>query len=124
MSAATRYDVCAAEEVRVGALTPVPFGRATLVLTRLPCGSLRALAGRCPHQGAALQFGCVTGLMEGECDGAIAESRAGEVLRCPWHGFEFDLASGEPVVAPPAARRMRLRFFDVSEEAGRVIVSK
>ena len=118
-----KHRVCAADDVAAGVLTPVRVGRSTIVLTRLPGGALRAFAGRCPHQGARLEFGCVTGLNEGPEHGRIAVGRDGEILRCPWHGFEFDLATGEPAVAPPEARAMRLRFYEVAEEDGAVMVT-
>jgi nitrite reductase/ring-hydroxylating ferredoxin subunit len=44
------------------------------------------------------------------------------VLRCPWHGFEFDLVSGAPLVESPAAMPMRLRFYAAEERDGRVMV--
>lgn len=119
-----KRDLCAANDVRVGALTPIAHGRATLVLTRLPCGALRAMAGRCPHQGAELEFGSVTGYVDAGSDARPCVARAGEILRCPWHGFEFDLASGEPVVPAPETKRMRLRFFDVAEEDGRIVLRR
>ncbi|MCG8446964.1 MAG: Rieske 2Fe-2S domain-containing protein [Hyphomicrobiales bacterium] len=119
----TRHDVCASKEVTIGTLKPVKVGRMTVVLARLPCGSLRAVSGRCPHHGARLEFGCITGLTEAIGRDAMKMEREGEILRCPWHGFEFDLVSGEPAVAPPSARSMRLRFFDVAEDNERVLVT-
>jgi len=47
---------------------------------------------RCPHSGAPLCLGRVRD-REGGMPGAYALT--GErVLRCPWHGWEFDLADG------------------------------
>ncbi|MEM8550749.1 MAG: Rieske (2Fe-2S) protein [Pseudomonadota bacterium] len=116
------HDVCAAGDVSVGALHPVKVGRSTVVLTRLPDDSLKAFSGRCPHMGARLEFGCITGYADGTRREEIVVERPGEILRCPWHGFEFDLVTGEPAVAEPDAMAMRLRFYDVAEEDGRVIV--
>jgi nitrite reductase/ring-hydroxylating ferredoxin subunit len=42
-------------------------------------GALRAVDGLCPHQGGPLA--------EGEV--------AGGVVTCPWHGWQFDLGSGQ-----------------------------
>jgi len=42
---------------------------------------VRALDGRCPHRGGPLDEGMVD---------------AG-VIRCPWHGFEYDVETGESV---------------------------
>jgi nitrite reductase/ring-hydroxylating ferredoxin subunit len=39
-------------------------------------------------------------------------------LICPWHGYEYDLATGECV----ADRRRRLRRFDVVEKGDEIYV--
>jgi nitrite reductase/ring-hydroxylating ferredoxin subunit len=39
-------------------------------------------------------------------------------LICPWHGYEYDLATGECVVD----RRRRLRRFDVVERGDEIYV--
>ena len=117
-----RADVCASADVTPGRLTPVRLGRATVVLTRLADGRLRAVSGRCPHHGAPLQHGCVTAAVMADGVGRLRVERPGSVLRCPWHGFEFDLDSGQPLVPAPEGRAMRLRFFEVSEEGGRVFL--
>jgi nitrite reductase/ring-hydroxylating ferredoxin subunit len=44
-------------------------------------GKVFAIANRCVHKGASM------------CDGDIAEN--GTVIRCPWHNWSFDLATGE-----------------------------
>lgn len=117
-----RHDVCAVGEVTAGRITPVTVGRRTVLLTRLPSGEARAVLGRCPHQGAPLEFGCITGETVMNGSGKMRMCRQGEILRCPWHGFEFDLASGEPAVAAPGGGRMRLRFLAVETEGDRVVV--
>jgi nitrite reductase/ring-hydroxylating ferredoxin subunit len=115
-------DVCASADVAPGRLTPVKLGRATVVLTRLSDGRLRAISGRCPHHGAPLEHGCVSAAVVGDGVGRIRVARAHAVLRCPWHGFEFDLEDGAPLVPAPEGRRMTLRFHDVAEEGGRVFL--
>ena len=50
-------------------------------------GEVRAVGGRCPHQGAPLGEGW---LHRGQ-------------LVCPWHGSRFDLDSGEPAQGPSTA---------------------
>lgn len=107
----TRHAVCKLADVTVGKLTEVKVGRSTVVLSRLPSGEIRALSGRCPHQGAALGHGCIAGFVDAEVPNVLRMARDGEVLRCPWHGFEFSLIDGEPTVPSPAAMPMRLRFY-------------
>lgn len=56
----------------------VQAGSKTLALA-YGAGGWCAIDGLCPHQGGPLTEGTV-------CDGAI---------RCPWHGYDFDLATGK-----------------------------
>ena len=45
--------------------------------------------------------------------------RRGEFLRCPWHGWEFDLATGQSWCDP---RRTKVRNFEVKLEVGSELV--
>jgi nitrite reductase/ring-hydroxylating ferredoxin subunit len=54
-------------------------------------GGFFALLDRCPHQGAPLdKAACVARLTSPE-PGVYRRSRVDELLRCPWHGWEFDM---------------------------------
>jgi len=117
-----KHTVCASGDLNQGELKPVKVGRATVVLARLGDNTVRAISGRCPHHGAALEFGCLTGRAHSDTRGQIETDRPGEILRCPWHGFEFDLVSGDPLIPGPEGRRMRLRFYEVEEKDGAIHV--
>jgi len=39
--------------------------------------------------------------------------REGEILRCPWHGWEFDITSGRSIFNP---HRVRVRIYEVTVE--------
>jgi 3-phenylpropionate/trans-cinnamate dioxygenase ferredoxin subunit len=41
------------------------------------------------------------------------------VIRCPWHGWEFDLETGRSLLEP---RRFGLRTFRVSQDDGQVVL--
>jgi nitrite reductase/ring-hydroxylating ferredoxin subunit len=45
---------------------------------------------------------------------------AGRILRCPWHGYEFDL--GDQGLAAFTKFRGKLRMFPVVVEDGHVLV--
>jgi 3-phenylpropionate/trans-cinnamate dioxygenase ferredoxin subunit len=45
--------------------------------------------------------------------------REGEILVCPWHGWEFDLATGCSLLDP---ERVRVRAYPARLEGGRVLV--
>lgn len=117
-----RHAVCRESDVEAGRLTSVRAGRATVLLTRLPDGTIQAIAARCPHQGADLGAGCVVHFVEGERPGALRVDDGRAVIRCPWHGFEYFAETGEPAVHSPAHHRLRLRTYPVEIESGQVVV--
>jgi hypothetical protein len=55
----------------------------------------------------------LTGLIQGPDRYVIERTREGEVLRCPWHGWEFDLTNGHSIYNP---HRVRARSYDVMVE--------
>ena len=77
------------------------------------------LLNRCPHQGAALCEGPLIGLAQSRNPGEIEYTRPGEIIRCPWHGWEFDIRTGQSWCEP---KRFRTRAYDVSIEAGTTLV--
>lgn len=64
-------------------------------------GEFFAIRNRCPHQGGPLCLGMTTGLAMAKFrDGDMPEvewTRDGEILRCPWHAWEFDMRTGKAV---------------------------
>lgn len=76
-------------------------------------GRYHALRNVCPHKLAPLCLGPVSGVPEGDRPGAVVLRRAGEVVRCPWHGWEFDIATGKSVFNP---HRVRVKTYPVSIE--------
>lgn len=109
--------VCKVSDLAEGVLTPVLDGR---VLVTLSGGRPMAVLARCPHQGADLAAGCVVARVDWE-EGMVSDPTS-PVLRCPWHGFEYDLATGMPLAGEPCHRRMRLRTFTARIEGEDVIV--
>jgi nitrite reductase/ring-hydroxylating ferredoxin subunit len=117
-----RYQVCRSEEIAVGALTRAMAGRSPILLSRLPGGEIKAFAARCPHQGADLGYGCISGATASDTPNLLQYHKEGEVLRCPWHGFEFCLHSGKALVEAPERHPMQLRFYRVEIEGDQVVV--
>jgi nitrite reductase/ring-hydroxylating ferredoxin subunit len=82
-------------------------------------GEYFAIHNKCPHEGASLCRGILVGLVESSEPGQYRFSRAGELLRCPWHGWEFDIRTGKSWFDP---RRTKVRSFDVTMVDGRELV--
>lgn len=79
---------------------------------------LHALADRCPHRGAPICAGRVVTPVEVR-DGRLELGDRASVLRCPWHKWEFEIASGRCLVD----QRLRLRRYAVQVEGEEVVVS-
>ncbi len=67
-------------------------------------GAYYGLLNRCPHQGGSLCEGVVMGLLESPTPGNYVYTRKGEILRCPWHGWEFDIRTGQSYCDPARIR--------------------
>jgi nitrite reductase/ring-hydroxylating ferredoxin subunit len=82
-------------------------------------GEYFAVGNRCPHEGASLCKGRIVGLVESSEPGSYQFSRRGELLRCPWHGWEFDLRTGKSWCEP---ERVKVRNYDLKVESGGALV--
>ncbi|MDQ3669665.1 MAG: Rieske (2Fe-2S) protein [Actinomycetota bacterium] len=82
------------------------------------CGKFYALHNRCPHRGGALCRGPVTGTALPTSDFEFVYGREGEILRCAWHGWEFDIKTGKSLVDP----RTRAKTYPVEVTDGDVYV--
>ncbi|CAM2936947.1 Rieske (2Fe-2S) protein [Rariglobus hedericola] len=83
-----------ADEVPEGARKIVQIGHLSIGIFHLKDG-YHAVRNYCPHQGAELCKGSLHGTHR---PGAVSEflpDFSGRVLRCPWHGWEFDLVTGK-----------------------------
>jgi nitrite reductase/ring-hydroxylating ferredoxin subunit len=73
----------------------------------------------CPHQSAPLSPGTVTCRLVGDGVGRVALADGDPVVRCPWHTWEFDLATGRSVLLGDA---YRFAVYPVEVAAGRAAV--
>ena len=90
----TRHIVARTSDIPPGGNIVVSVGGRDIVVFHAN-GEFFALLNRCPHEGAPLEkAACVARLTSPE-PGVYQRSRAGEMLRCPWHGWEFDIETGK-----------------------------
>ncbi len=78
-------------------------------------GALYALRDVCPHMGAPLSQGPILGTVTATGPGEFCYDPATKRVRCPWHGWEYDLATGRSSFDPA---RNRVRQYSVSVESG------
>jgi len=81
-------------------------------------GAFYGLMNRCPHQGGSLCDGIVTGLVQSTRPGEYATIRQGEIIRCPWHGWEFDIRTGQSYCDP---EKIRTKTYPVAIEPGTAV---
>ncbi|MBD2864404.1 Rieske (2Fe-2S) protein [Paenibacillus oceani] len=77
-----------------------------------------ALLNYCPHQGAQMCKGPVCGT---NIPSEVYEynfGRKGEIVRCPWHGWEFDIKTGKAL----APIKKKLQCYEVVIEGGMIVV--
>jgi 3-phenylpropionate/trans-cinnamate dioxygenase ferredoxin subunit len=63
-----------------------------------------ALINRCPHEGAELCRGPVMARFVSDRPGEYRLTQHGEMLRCPWHGWEFDIRTGQSWCHPESVK--------------------
>ena len=78
-------------------------------------GEYFALRNRCPHQGGPLCQGKLGSWIDSPRPGEYNLSRPDEIIRCPWHGWEFDLRTGQSYWDP---QHQRVRPYAVQLTTG------
>jgi 3-phenylpropionate/trans-cinnamate dioxygenase ferredoxin subunit len=114
----TRHVVAAVRDLPAGSRKAVTVKGRPIVVFNLD-GAYFGLLDRCPHQGAHLSGGFLGGLLQGEGPGQVRCTRLGEIIRCPWHGWEFDIRTGQSWCDP---ERVRTRTYPVAVASGGELV--
>jgi len=82
-------------------------------------GEFFALANRCPHAGGPLCLGKTGPLVLSDGPGDYRLTRERVFLRCPWHGWEYDIRTGQSWCDP---KSVRARQYQVTVEPGAELV--
>ena len=114
-----KYVVARAGEIPEGGRVIVDAGGRSIGVFHVG-GRYYALLNRCPHQGAELCRGDLVGVLESDRPGEYRFDAARKLLVCPWHGWEFDLATGQSYFDPV---RTRVRPYPVSVEPGEAVAA-
>ena len=85
-------EVAKASEIELEKIKIFQVGAKRIALTKIESGYY-AVDARCPHQGGPLG------------DGEVCEGK----IRCPWHGYKFDLKSGKGVGNDDAVQTLKVR---------------
>ena len=107
-----KYVVGAADEVPPGERKIVSIGGRSIGVFNV-AGEYFALNNRCPHQGGALCEGKLWGSLRATAPGEFEYSPTRDIVTCPWHGWEFDVRTGQSWCDPT---RLRVRPYKVTVE--------
>jgi 3-phenylpropionate/trans-cinnamate dioxygenase ferredoxin subunit len=110
--------VCSVGELPPGTQRGVIVGGRPIAIFNVD-GLLFAIRDRCPHQGAALLRGTVVGAVRASAPGCYEYDASRPMVRCPWHGWEFELSSGQSWFDP---RRERVKAYEVTVETGAKLI--
>jgi nitrite reductase/ring-hydroxylating ferredoxin subunit len=114
----SRHVVATVDELPPGARKVVTVrGRPIAVFN--VAGEFFGVFNLCPHQGGSLCEGALMGLAVSDEPGTYQLLRKGEMLRCPWHGWEFDIRTGQSWCDPET---IRTRSYAVKAETGEELV--
>ena len=109
-----KHVVATVDEIPPGSRKIVEISGRTIGIFNVG-GEFYALRSQCPHQGGPLCEGKLSGLMKADRPGQYDYSRPNEILRCPWHGWEYDIKTGQSWVDPG---KTRVRRYEVVVESG------
>ena len=107
-----RHVICLAGALPPGGVKIVEAEKRSIGIFNIR-GAFYALRNTCPHKGAPLCRGIITGLVVSDEPLQMQMTRNGEIVRCPWHGWEFDITTGRSVYNP---HRMRVKSYEIAVE--------
>lgn len=108
-----KFEICSAAELAPGEREIVELNGVSIGVFNVD-GEYHALKNDCPHQRAPLCEGKVTGTVTAEEPGAVNWECDGHILRCPWHGWEFEIESGESMFNP---HKVKARSYEATVES-------
>jgi nitrite reductase/ring-hydroxylating ferredoxin subunit len=112
-----RWPVARADEIEPGECRLVEVKNHSIGLFNVN-GTFVAVLNICPHELAPVCRGRVGGTTLPSKPGEYRWGREGEILACPWHGWEYDLLTGKML----ADERIRLRRYPVEISDGTVYI--
>jgi nitrite reductase (NADH) small subunit len=112
-----KHSVCKASDLKPGERLLVKISGLPIGVFNVE-GAFYALHNRCPHVGGALCEGPLTGTTLPTTEKEYIYAHEGRILRCAWHGWEFEVESGTCLTDS----KIKARTYNVSLENGDVIV--
>ena len=115
-----KYHVCSEQDIQPGNKRTYTVKNVPVVVVRSNNGEFHAIYGFCPHQHSPLGEGVLVGVTEAAQPGdTLGYQRVGEILRCPWHGFSFDVVTGRCLSVPD---KLRVRTYPLTVDEHEVFI--
>ena len=98
-------------------------GQGLVLVSLTSNGSFYAVRNICPHKNGPLCTGELSGRVTTDAPpsthgATIAVDGLGEILRCPWHQWAFDIATGRCLVDP----EIRAKTYPVKVKGDNLVV--
>src|SRR5580658_4393574 len=113
-----RYVVAKAADIAAGTCKIVTVRGREIGIFRIG-NEFYGLINRCPHQGAPLCRGEIVSRLVAPSPGDYRLTRAGEMIRCPWHCWEYDIRTGQSLCDPNS---VHARAYNVEVAPGKTLV--
>ncbi len=117
-SSLQRTVVCGIEELPAGERREVAVGGEYGVMVFNLGGDLYAIRNKCPHKGGPLGRGRVRPRVGSSGVSEWTYEREGEVIKCPYHQWEFDVRTGKAL----DDAHLRAKTYRVAVEDGQVVL--
>lgn len=113
----TRHVVANTGDLPSGARKIVTVNRHEIGIFNIN-GAYHALLNYCPHRAGPLCQGRVRPLVVSEDVYHVGYDREGEIIKCPWHQWEFDIKTGVALYD----EQLRVRTYDVIQEGEELVI--
>ena len=115
----TSVIVCSAEELKPGDRKLVEIDGVEIAMVNTE-GQLYAFRNRCPHQGVEMVYGAISGAMLPSDPGEFIYGCDNQIVRCPLHGWEFDMKTGKSLFSPD---KVSIGSYDIQEVEGSIVLT-
>lgn len=110
--------VCSTDQLKVRERKLIEINGVEIAVINVD-GNLYAYRNACPHQGAPMVYGSVTGTLL-PCDqGEYKYGHDQEIIRCPLHSWEFNLTTGKSMFDPC---KVSIKKYEVTVEKDNVVI--
>ena len=113
-----RVIVCSTEDLKAGERILVEIDGVEIAMVNVN-GQLYAFRNRCPHQGVEMIYGSISGAMLPSNPGEFIYGCDNQIVRCPLHGWEFDMNTGKSLFNPD---KVSIGSYEIQEDQGSIVL--